>query len=126
MKKTGRGAMRPTRFFRFGGAASLEKSIVPAVMTSEVGISPHLLVPALPRSSRSEREPAPSATTALRPSDSAAVWRSVGAPLEVCDSGVHVFDGIPAKGVGVAVAFAFAAAVEQQHAVAVPDQQARR
>src|SRR6266540_5604031 len=82
MKKTGRGAMWPTRFFRLGGNVWLEKSIVPAVMTSDVGISPHLLVPARLRSSRSEREPAPSATIAFRPSDSAAVCRSVSAPTE--------------------------------------------
>ncbi len=134
--------MRPTRLFRFGGAAWLEKSIVPAVITSEVGISPHLPLPA--GEVLAERAGAGAVgddrLEAVRfgcgleeclaadgEADAAdPVPVDVGALLEVRDGGVHVVVGIPAEGVGVAVALAFTAAVEQQHAVAVTDEHARR
>src|SRR3954451_15553293 len=67
MKKTDRGAIRATSPFRFGGGTWFEKSAVLAVMTSDVGSSPHLSRSDRARSSRSERAPAPSETTARKP-----------------------------------------------------------
>ena len=109
------------------------------VITSEVGSSSHFDVPGRARSSRIEREPAPSETIALRPFDCAAAWSSVSPPTErpmppmrpwstsarVCrirDSGVDVTLGAPSEDVRVAVALALSAPVEEQDAVAMTRQ----
>ena len=59
MKRIGRGAILPTSPARFGGAEWFAKSAVPAVKTSDVGISARFELPGRARSSRSDLAPAP-------------------------------------------------------------------
>ena len=144
MKSTGRDAIRRTRLPSSGGGIWFEKSAVPAVMTSVVGISPHL------SAARRGRDPLGSSESPRhrRPlprgrRDCAAVCSSVspptdrpmppirlrstsGAALQEGDGGVQVLLRSPAEDVRVALALTLAATVEEQDAIAVADEHPRR
>ena len=104
--------MRETRIRRFGGGAVFEKTAVAAVVVAHTGAASQISGADASSASRIERMPAPSETTALRASDSAAgleeqlasdreadaanpVRFDVGTTAKEPDRGVQVFDSVP-------------------------------
>ena len=78
MMNTGRGAIRPIMSCMSGGGGLFENSVLPAVIiVSRTCIGAE--APGISRNSPTDREPAPSETTALRSSVSAAAW-SISSP----------------------------------------------
>src|SRR3954454_24198504 len=143
MKNTGRGAIRLTRLFRFGGAAWLEKSnrsrgdhersrdLAPLAGAGPDEVLAKRAGAGAVGDDRPETvgfggglEERLAADGEADAADPVAVH--VGTPLEEGDGGVEVFVRCPAEGVRVAVAFPLAAAVEEQDAVAVADEYPRR